>query len=345
MLESGSQFCDQPSQLTHLSEHSDLFICHELRTPLTSIQGVLGLLNTGKLGCLSEEGQRLLAIAINNANRLNRLARTLEAWPTSSMTVLSEEVIEQLQLENDLHKALFQQEFQLAYQPIISTIDHQIIGFEALARWHHPSRGYIPAQVFIPLAEKLGCIHQLGAWILEQACLQLRTWQQQQPNVPPLYMSVNLSAGQILQPHLVQEIQHILIRTGVLPSDLKIEITESMLVENQQSAICVLTELQEMGIQFYVDDFGTGYSSLGRLQQLPIDGLKIDRSFVQNKQWNISRTIVCLAENLGLDVIAEGVETDEDLMELQAAGCVKMQGYHFSQPLFSQAATTLILGD
>jgi EAL domain-containing protein (putative c-di-GMP-specific phosphodiesterase class I) len=319
-----------------------LFICHELRTPLTSIQGALGLLYTGRLGDLSEEGQRVLAIAISNANRLSRLANAIENKPTLPMTVLSDDRIEQLQLENDLYEACDRQEFQLVYQPIITMTSGQIIGFEALVRWQHPSKGAISPTVFIPLAEKIGCIHQLGMWVLKQACQQLYIWQQQFPTHPPLTISVNLSALQLLEANLVEEVQQVLQEAQIAPQSLKLEITESALIENQEIAIVVLGRLRALGIQLYVDDFGTGYSSLGRLQELPIDVLKIDRSFIQGKQWDISETIILLAAKLGLDVIAEGVETAEDLEALQSSGCQKMQGYFFSKPVDGQAAATLI---
>lgn len=328
--------------LTNLLENSTLSVCHELRTPLTSIQGALGLLNTGQLGCLSHEGKRVVAIAINNTNRLARLANAIENKPIPAMTVLSDEAIEQLQLEHELYGALDRQEFHLVYQSIVSTENNRIIAFEALARWQHPVKGSIPPDVFIPLAEKTGYIHPLGLWILEQACRQLRIWQQQFPSNSPLTMSVNLSALQLLEPNLIQNIQKILEKSEITPSSLKLEITESVLIENPQIVLTVLSDLRAMGIQLYVDDFGTGYSSLGRLQEMPINALKIDRSFVKNQQWDISEIIVLLANKLGLDVIAEGVETAEDLAALQAVGCTKMQGYQFSKPLDSKSATALI---
>jgi c-di-GMP phosphodiesterase len=325
-----------------LRQDTPLFICHELRTPLTSIHGALGLLHTGQLGTLSDEGQRVLAIAINNANRLTRLANAIENKPALPMTILSDDTIEELQLENELYEALDRQEFSLVYQPIISVEDNKVIGFEALARWQHPNKGIISPDIFIPLAEKSKCIHRLGLWILEQACHQLHCWQQQFPSHLPLTMSVNLSARQLLQPDLVSEIHHILKRTGVASNSLKLEITESTVIENKQIAIAALLTLRKMGIHLCVDDFGTGYSSLGRLQKLPISVLKIDRSFVQSNQWDICETVILLAQKLGLDVIAEGVETIEDLASLKAVGCTKMQGYLFSKPLDSQVATALI---
>jgi EAL domain-containing protein (putative c-di-GMP-specific phosphodiesterase class I) len=317
-------------------------ISHELRTPLTSIRGVLGLLNMGQLGSLSEEGKRLLNIAISNANRLTRLADVIDQESTLPMTILSPAEIEQLQLENDLHRAIEQEQFQLFYQPIVSIETNTIVGFEALSRWHHPHRGIISPSTFIPLLEKIGLIHQLGLWSIHQACQQLSQWQLQFPATPPLTMSVNLSTLQFLQPDLVQEIRQILQDTQIEPSCLKLEITESALIENYEVAISILSELRTLGVQLYIDDFGTGYSSLGRLQDLPVNALKIDRSFVHGKKWDISETIIVLAAKLGLEVIAEGVETAEQLHLLQTLGCKQMQGYWFSQPIDSQAAGILI---
>jgi c-di-GMP phosphodiesterase len=317
-------------------------ISHELRTPLTAIQGLLGLLQMGALGSLSEEGQSLLTIAINNANRLTRLANAIDHDPVLPMTILSTIDIEQLKLENDLHQAFKHQEFQLHYQPIVSIELNQIIGFEALARWHHRQRGIISPTVFIPLTEKTGLIHALGMWTLEQACRQLYIWQQQFPGNMPLTMNVNVSALQFLQPTLVQQVQHILQRTGIAPNSLKFEITESALFENGDRHLVVLSELKNLGIQLYIDDFGTGYSSLGRLQDLPIDALKIDRSFIQGKNWAISETIILLAEKLGLEVIAEGVETVEEAVSLMNLGCKKMQGHFFSEASTGEAVSTLL---
>ncbi len=323
--------------LIHPSTDAALFISHELRTPLTSIQGVLGLLRTGQLGSLTDEGQRLLAIAINNANRLTRLASAIEQEQILPLTVLSTDEIEQLQLENDLHQALEQQQFHLVYQPIVSVPHQQVIGFEALVRWQHPTKGNISPMSFIPLAEQNGVIYPLGLWVLEQACHQLRDWQQQFPVASPLSMSVNLSGLQLLQPSLLDDVERVLTESNIAPGSLKLEITETVLIENQQETISVLTQLRERGVQFYIDDFGTGYSSLARLQDLPIDAVKIDRSFVCCKRWDVSETILALADRLGLGVIAEGVETIEDLQKLQALGCSQMQGYLFSKPVNGEA--------
>lgn len=317
-------------------------ISHELRTPLTSIQGVLGLLHQGYFGELSGEGQRLLAIAMHNANRLVRLANAIDHESALAVSILSKFEIELLQLENDLHIAFEHGNLQLFYQPIISIEKGRILGFEALTRWRHPKEGWIPPSVFIPLAEKTDLIHQLGLWSVAHACQQLQLWQQQYPAHPSLTMSVNLSTLQLLQPNLVQQMQQILHTTGVAPDKLKLEITESALIENPDLAIAILSDLRALGIQFYLDDFGTGYSSLARLKDLPIDALKLDRSFISSKKWDISETILSLAEKLGLGVIAEGVETSEEMLSLRALGYSQMQGYLFSKPVNSQTATTLI---
>ncbi|MFB2939418.1 EAL domain-containing protein [Aerosakkonemataceae cyanobacterium BLCC-F154] len=325
-------------QLASLSS----LVSHELRTPLTSIRGVLGLLHNGYLGSLSEDGLRLLDIAIHNTDRLVRLANAIDRESSVAMAILSDADIEQLQLENDLHSALRNHEFRLHYQPIVSIETNKIIGFEALCRWQHPVKGLISPTKFIPLAEKTGLIHQLGLWSIEEACYQLQKWQQQFPSNPPLSMSVNLSTLQLIQHNLVEEIQSILQRVDIAPDSLRLEITESSLIENPQEAIVIFSQLKALGVQFYVDDFGTGYSALGRLKDLPINALKIDRSFVLEKKWDISETILILAKKLGLDVIAEGVETQEDLAFIKALGCQKMQGYFFSKPVEHQVASVLI---
>lgn len=336
--------CSQGSEIS-ASEPSPDFtavVSHELRTPLTSIYGVLGLLRSGHLGSLSEEGQRLLEIALHNTNRLIRLADAIAHQPAISMTILSAAELAQLQLENDFHAAFDRQELQLYYQPIVAVETGQITGFEALARWFHPVKGWISPSMFIPLAEKTGLIHSLGLWSLEEACRQLRVWQQRFPRQLPLTMSVNLSTLQLLQSDLVKQVRQLLQKYQIAPHSLKLEITESSLIQDYDRAIAILTELRMLGIEFYIDDFGTGYSSLGRLKDLPVSVLKIDRSFVSGKKWDICESILLLATKLGLGVVAEGVETREDMSALKALGCQQMQGYFFSKPVEHQNATALI---
>ncbi|MDX2096658.1 MAG: EAL domain-containing protein [Leptolyngbyaceae cyanobacterium bins.59] len=344
MVNSESRFSPdpEPSPLPSLSipnpfDDAALFVSHELRTPLTSIQGALRLLHTGQLGSLSEEGQRLLTIAINNTNRLTRLACAIEHQSSHSTTYLTSSELKQIQLENELTQALDRQEFYLMYQPIIAVESHRIVGFEALVRWQHPTQVSLSPDLFIPIAEKTGAIHALGTWVLEEACQQLRHWQQQFPQLHPLTISVNLSSVQ-LDRNLPQKVAHILQTTGIAPECLKLEITETAAIENQEVAFQVLSALRQMGMQLYVDDFGVGYSSLARLPDLPVDTLKIDRSFVQNRQWDICAMIIQLASRLKLGVIAEGIEHMEALIVLKGLGCRYVQGYFFSKPLTSQAA-------
>ena len=317
-------------------------ITQELRTALTPIRAVLDLLHCGKLHSTSEQGRHLLEIATGNTERLMRLLYAIEDEPAPQMAVTSRESFELLQLKVNLHSAWEHKAFKLVYQPIFSLEVDQIVGFEALLRWQHPTQGSIAPAVFIPLAEAMGLIHPLGIWVLEQACHQLHHFQQQLSAHPPLMMSVNLSPLQLLQPALVSQVQAVLQKTGVPASSLKLEITESALIENQEMAITTLSALQSLGIQLYIDDFGTGYSSLSRLQDLPIDGLKIDRSFVSGQKWNICQAIMLLASELGVEVIVEGVETADELASLQSIGCQQIQGYYYSRPVDALTAGDLI---
>lgn len=251
-----------------------------------------------------------------------------------------------LQLEIDLRRALEHEQLQVYYQPIVSLKNGRIAGFEALMRWKHPQRGFVSPTEFIPLAEETGLIIPLGLWVLRQACYQLRTWQQQMPVNPPLTISVNISGKQFAQSNLIGNIKQILQHSGLDASSLKLEITESVLVDNPAAAVAILKQLKALGIKLSIDDFGTGYSSLSYLHQLPIDTLKIDRSFVNHvdcdpEKIEMIRTIVSLAWNLGMDVVAEGVETKKQMYQLQALRCDYGQGYYFSRPVDADAAKTL----
>lgn len=318
-----------------------LLICHELRTPLTSINGALKLLGY-QHRALSNDAQRLLSIAISNTDRLTRLANALEDQSVPLLTLLSNSEMDLLQLENDLHRAVEQGEFTLAYQPIVAVDSGQIVGFEALARWQHSTRGAISPEVFVPLAEKTGLIYALGRSLLDQACQQLHQWQTEFATLSPLSISVNLSAVQLLQPQLVAQVSAILQRHQIAPGSLKLEVTESALIDNKEMALATLGELHQLGIQLYIDDFGTGYSSLGRLRDLPFDTLKIDRSFIHNKNWAMSEAILMMAERLKLEVIVEGVETLDDVLTLKSLGCRTMQGYYFSPPAAADNISTLL---
>jgi len=271
-----------------------------------------------------------------------------------------------LQLENDLRRVVDRltaevlegssaeqsQELQLYYQPIVSIETGTFTGFEALLRWNHPERGLISPDEFIPLAEETGLIVPIGYWVMHEACHQMQIWQQEFPRNPPLMISVNLSGKQFSRPDLIEQIQQILRETGLSPYSLKLEITESILMENAESAAAMLLQLRALGVQLYIDDFGTGYSSLGYLHRFPVDALKIDRSFINRMGTNgenseIVQTVMTLARNLEIDVVAEGVETAEQLAQLRAMGCKhgQGQGYFFSKPVDAQTAQALIAAE
>jgi diguanylate cyclase (GGDEF)-like protein/PAS domain S-box-containing protein len=251
-----------------------------------------------------------------------------------------------LQIETDLRRAIDREELQLHYQPIVSLRTRQITGFEALIRWQHPQRGMIPPVEFVPVAEETGLITSMGWWVLQESCRQMQQWHEQFPSPHPLTVNVNLSSKQF-SPHLVEQISQILEETKLPPQYLKLEITESILMENAESAVSTLTQLKKLGTLLAIDDFGTGYSSLNYLHRFPIDTLKVDRSFiskvdVDGEQLAIARTIITLAWNLGMEVVAEGVETMKQLAQLRSLQCDYAQGFLFSSPLDVEAVEQLM---
>jgi diguanylate cyclase (GGDEF)-like protein/PAS domain S-box-containing protein len=252
-----------------------------------------------------------------------------------------------LQMETDMRRALEREEFILHYQPIVALDNFRLRGFEALVRWQHPERGFISPMDFIPVAEETGMIVPLGEWVMREACRQMNGWQKCFPLEHPLFITVNLSSKQFSQNALISTFAMILQETGVKPQSVKLEITESVVMENIETATEMLRQLRSLGVQLAIDDFGTGYSSLSYLHRFPIDTLKIDRSFVtrmseNNENTEIVRTIVVLAQNLGMDVVAEGVETNEQLVLLQKLGCENGQGYFFSKPVNADGAEKII---
>ncbi len=261
------------------------------------------------------------------------------------------EVIAQLQLENDLRRAIERQEFEVYYQPILALRSSAITGFEALVRWHHPERGLVEPARFIGAAEETGIIVPLGMWVLEEACRQLRIWREADPAWSELTMSVNLSPKLFAQLHLVRDIVALLDLTGLPSRLLKLELTEGILVHNPQAANAMLKELRALGIGVCIDDFGTGYSSLSYLTSLNVDVLKIDRSFIHNMTnggsgtdgSEVVRNIVRLAAGLGLSVVAEGVETPDQRDQLEAMDCEFVQGFHFSRPVDAETVWRTLL--
>ncbi len=250
-------------------------------------------------------------------------------------TALNEELQEKLELEGDLRKALERGELQLFYQPQMRATDNQMIGVEALIRWHHPVKGVISPGLFIPIAEDTGIIYDIGTWVLRTACQQMKAWHD--AGGPLIPVSVNLSSQQFHQSNLVELICGILDETGLEPHYLELEITESMMMDAALST-GVLNELNRLGIRISLDDFGTGYSSLSYLKLFPIHKLKIDRSFITDITHNdndkaLVATIIAMAQNLNMNVIAEGIETKDQLDFLTANDCQEIQGYYFSRPL------------
>lgn len=256
-------------------------------------------------------------------------------------------VMERLALETSLRQALERQEFWVYYQPIVALETGEIHGFEALLRWQHPERGLTPPEAFIPVAEESGLIIPIGQWVLREACRQMREWQARFPTDPPLTISVNLSSKQLSQPDLVEQIEQILRETGLDAHCLRLELTENTLMTHAESAMGILAQLRALGVAVQLDDFGTGYSSLAYLHRSPLPTIKVDRSFVSQMDMGEGRSevvqaIVTLAHNLSMEVIAEGVETAEQLARLKALGCEFGQGYHFSKPLDGRSAEMLI---
>ncbi len=251
-------------------------------------------------------------------------------------------------LENNLRHALDRQEFQVYYQPIISLDNKKIVGFEALLRWQHPEQGLISPAKFLPIAEEIGLIVPIGEWILHSACQQMALWQTQISTASQLKISVNLSAKQLQDPNFLGAVKRVLTQTGLEGKSLQLELTESMLMENLKALTTLLWQLKEEGIELSIDDFGTGYSSLSYLHRLPIDNLKIDRSFIKSigkekDGRNIVATIINLAHQMEMTTIAEGIESPKQLDRLQFLGCEKVQGYLFSRPVPSDQATALLM--
>ncbi|MBW8772722.1 MAG: bifunctional diguanylate cyclase/phosphodiesterase [Gemmatimonadetes bacterium] len=260
---------------------------------------------------------------------------------------MRQDVASQLQLETDLRRAIEREELVLFYQPIVALATNRVVGFEALARWRHPERGFLGPDDFIPLAEESGLIHALGRWVLMEASRALKRFIDRRPDYGPLAMSVNLSARQFQRPELVPEVAAIMREVPLPAGSLRLEITESTIMTQAEQSVRVLKGLKELGLQVQVDDFGTGYSSLSYLQRFRLDALKIDRSFIgalgaPGENPEIVRTIITLGKTLGMAVIAEGIETPRQHQLLLQLGCDYGQGWRFSQPLDVDGAEALL---
>jgi diguanylate cyclase (GGDEF)-like protein len=250
-------------------------------------------------------------------------------------------------IETDLRFALERKEFILHYQPIVSLKTSKLVGFEALLRWQHLEKGLIYPGDFIAIAEETGLIVPIGEWVFREACQQLHIWQQKFPNVSSLQMSINLSSRQVQQFNLIDKLVEIMTDIGLNGETIRLELTESMLMDRGEKTIELLSQIKQQKIQLSIDDFGTGYSCLSYLHRFPIDNLKIDRSFVnlinaEGENHQIVKTIITLAHSLGIKAIAEAVETPEQLAQLKKLGCDEAQGYLFAKPLDLQKAESII---
>ncbi|HCY63917.1 MAG TPA: GGDEF domain-containing response regulator [Oxalobacteraceae bacterium] len=294
-----------------------------------------------------QDGQDFHKLAVNAEIAMSQVeigGRRSHGFFASGMSAAGEG---RLALEQALYRALQQNEFVLHYQPQIDVRSGRVVGFEALLRWEQPDGTCVPPVSFIPLLEETGLIVSVGEWVLRTACAQNLAWQD--AGYPPLRMAVNLSAVQFRQAELVPMVRRVLAETGLEPRYLELEITENVAMHNEEMVIETLSELRAMGVSLAIDDFGTGYSSLSYLQRFPVHKLKIDRSFVIGiteaaPDSPIVRTIVSLARNLGLDMIAEGVETQHQLDFLLSCGCAEMQGYLFSRPAPAEEIQELLDG-
>jgi diguanylate cyclase (GGDEF)-like protein len=260
---------------------------------------------------------------------------------------MRDRAIARLRVENDLRRALERHELRLEYQPVVSLRDHAMVGVEALVRWHHPERGLIPPSEFIPVAEDDGLIEPIGQWVLERACREAAAWQRRGAGLPPLGISVNLSAVQFAKRSLAEAVAGILRATGLEPAKLSLEITESVILRDTEAVTEALHDLKALGVRLVIDDFGTGYSSLAYLTRLPLDVLKVDRSFVDGvgneaRDTAISEAIVAMSRALSLDVVAEGVENAMQAQALVELGCEFAQGFHFSAAIPAQKVLQIL---
>jgi diguanylate cyclase (GGDEF)-like protein/PAS domain S-box-containing protein len=252
-----------------------------------------------------------------------------------------------MELESDLRSAIDENNFLVYYQPEVSLTTGKVVGYEALVRWNHPERGIVMPGEFLPVAEETGLIVPLGQWVMHEACRQMAEWQRNHPQQPPLTISVNASSRELADPDLVPNVARILRETRLDPKSLRIEVTESFIVEDHDRTASTLRRLRELDVSLEIDDFGTGYSSLSRLHDYPFSTVKIDRSFVKDldtepESLHLVETILRLAHGLGLSVVAEGIETREQLVKLASLGCGYGQGYYFSRPVDSDSAQRAI---
>lgn len=290
-----------------------------------------------------DKGKNQILSLLNTAKKLNR--RDIRFLQTNKEKFIAYKPLKKIEAVNSLKRALKYNEFYLCYQPIIDLRTKKVTSFEALIRWQHPKKGLIPPLDFIPTAEDVGLIHEIGNWVLKNACEQLKLWHEQ--GYTEVGVSVNISTIQLERADFVDSIKNILRSTGISPKYLSLEITESILIESLENVLTILQEINDLGIKVYLDDFGTSYSSLKYLKELPIDGIKIDKAFVRDinnidKDRAIVDLIIQLGQKMNLNIIAEGVETYRQLDFLTNANCHIVQGFLFSKPVIPEEAVKFL---
>jgi diguanylate cyclase (GGDEF)-like protein/PAS domain S-box-containing protein len=320
-----------------------------LRAPITFNDREIFL--TASMGIALSDGQphrteevlKDAELAMYHAKRIG--GDRIEVFKTS----MRARKTDRLTLESDLRRALEREEITILYQPIVRLDDRSVAGFEALARWDHPKMGRMSPADFIAIAEEIGLIVDLGLFVLEHTARQLGNWQRASRNREPIFASVNVSSRQLLRQDLIHDLRTVIARSGLARGSLKLELTESLVMENPEHAAQMLTRIKELGAGLALDDFGTGHSSLSYLQRFPFDTIKIDQSFVRASSKGqrpvILRSIIALAHDLGMEVVAEGAETDSDAVELYQLGCEYAQGYVFGEPMSAEAARQLLTGN
>jgi len=307
-----------------------------IRVPL-EVEGTTLFLDAG-IGIALADGEQSLwqlvsraGASIHNLKRSGRMPKIVVFEREAHSGIL-----DQLSLALDLRAALKRDELILHYQPIVEMATREVLGFEALVRWSHPTRGTIPPLQFIPLVEQVGLMPELGAWVLEAACREARSWSDRFEKPP--FVSVNVSIRQLEDPDFMTRFGLALERSGCDPHNLKIEVTESVLASGIETVTPPLEALRDIGVRILLDDFGTGYSSLGYVRELPLDGVKLDQIFTRDLTvsagaWTLARSVVALLSQLGLEIIAEGLETAAHLAQLRSLGCHIGQGYYFARPM------------
>jgi len=335
---------DDPAQAVQVAER----ITEELRRPFI-MEGrelyVIASIGISLGGARTHDADGLLREADTAMYRVKDEGGDFRVFNSA----MYERAFTRLEVENDLRRAIEQEEFVVHYQPMVDLQTGELWGMEALVRWDHPERGLLEPSEFVPVAEESGLVIPMGEQILRESCFRAKEWQEENPRIPSLVMSVNLSALQLSRLDLADTVERVLGETGLEGSCLILDVTETVYVKVLAANTAMLDRLRGLGVRFSIDDFGTGYSSLSYLKRLPADALKIDQSFVKGLGENVEdtavvRMIIELAHTLGLEVIAEGVETEEQASLLKEIGCDFAQGYHFSKPLPPEAASGFSAG-